>query len=71
MEKGTSLSGDRRVTDWDAWGGRVGRPPLALPAPQPEQRGPQALVEASDAAAPQQVPGQLSGCGAGGGRSLH
>ena len=71
MEKGTSLLGDRRVTGWEAWGGWVGRPPLALPAPQPEQRGPQALVETSDATAPQQVPGQLSGRGAGGGRSLH
>lgn len=37
----------------------------------PEQCGPQSLVEASDAPAPKQVPGQLGGCGPGGGRGLH
>ena len=72
MEKGTSLWGDHGVTGWDAWGRRGGGWASPRPAcPPPEQRGPQALVEASNAAAPQQVPGQLRGCGAGCGWSLH
>lgn len=72
MEKGTSLWGDHGVTGWDAWGRWGGGWASPCPAcPPPEQRGPQALVEASNAAAPQQVPGQLCGCGAGRGWSLH
>lgn len=70
MEKGTSLRKEGGG-DWLGGGGQVGGPPPTLPAPLPEQRGPQSLVEAGDAAAPQQVPGQLSGCGPGCSWRLH
>lgn len=77
MEKGTSLwgaGGGRDTGDLRLCGGQASLlPPLTLTVPhhRPEQCGPQSLVEASDAPAPKQVPGQLGGCGPGGGRGLH
>lgn len=45
-------------------------PSSGTPSPPPEQRGPQALVEAGKAAALEQVPGKLGGCGPRHSRSL-
>lgn len=69
MEKGTSLRKDGGDVTQGGDTGQAGLP--ALPAPPPEQRGPQALVEARDSSAPQQVPGQLGGRGSRGGWRFH
>lgn len=62
--------GGRDAGDLGECGGQASLLP-PFPPPPPEQCGPQALVEASDAPGPKQVPGQLSSRGPGGGRSLH
>lgn len=68
MEKGTSLQ-EGGGSDPGGVGQR--QPPSSgTPSPPPEQRGPQALVEAGKAAALEQVPGKLGGCGPRHSRSL-
>lgn len=64
------MGGGRDAGDLEVCGAQASLLPPS-PSLPPEQCGPQSLVEAGDAPAPKQVPGQLGSCGPGGSRSLH